>query len=185
MHIQNVDFQIGSKAVLQLHTRLRVRDDWSDFYQARFGPILTYNLRPRLQAIAGFYYIDQRSRGTRRWGDYNRFFGGFSTRLVTKPKWTLDSRTLVERFTQTGGIDYTRGRTRGTLQLPRGNWMPWFTAEALYAQDRATFRLGGHLSRRMAHGVTTTFGYELRQYTDRSYGHILVTQFLFRPPRSN
>jgi hypothetical protein len=185
MHISNLDLTLNRRTTLQLHSRFRTRDAVREFFQVRFGPIVQFNVNPRVTAIGGYYYIDQHYPGRQaaEWDDFNRYFGGASVRLVDRPKITVDWRGLAEKFHSTPGGDFTRLRSRGGVNLNLRTWMPYGTFEVLRANDTVFFRTGGGINRRMSRVLTMGFGYELRQAPTRALSHIIVTTVLVQPQR--
>lgn len=186
MHINNTEFGLGKRTTLQIHSRLRTRENYSEFFQLRFGPIVNYNVNKRVTAIGGYYFIDQRYAAVSKphWEDFNRFFGGASVRLVNRKQFTLDWRNLVERFHLIPGGDYTRVRSRASAGWTvKRKWMPLATFEVLRAQNIASVRIGGGINRRLNREVTAGVAYEMRQYPNRSIGHVVVTNFTYQPGR--
>ena len=124
MHVTNVELTPFKKTTLQFHSRLRTRDAYREFFQARFGPIIQYAASDRVTLTAGYYYIDQHypGRKPKEWEDYNRYFGGTTIRLVNHKTYKVDWRTLLERFHTIPGGDYTRVRTRGGVNW---TWRKW------------------------------------------------------------
>lgn len=185
MHITNLEFTLNSRTTLQLHSRLRTRDAIREFFQVRFGPIVQFNVNPRVTAIGGYYYIDQHYPGRQaaEWDDFNRYFGGASVRLVQRRKITVDWRNLAERFHTIPGGDFTRLRSRGSVNLNRRSWTTGATFEVLRANGTTFFRTGGGINRRMTRVLTMGFGYELRQSPSRALSHIIVTNVLIQPQR--
>ncbi|MBM3787588.1 MAG: DUF2490 domain-containing protein [Acidobacteria bacterium] len=186
MHINNTEFAVSKKAMLQVHTRFRTRDAYREFFQLRFGPILNYNVHKRVTLIGGYYFIEQRfpSPRKRQWEDFNRYFGGASVRLVDRKRLTLDWRNVIERFHTVPGGDYTRVRTRASLGTSfKRVWLPLTSFELLRAQDRFTVRAGAGINRRINREIVAGFGYEMRQYPNRSIGHIVVSNFIYQPGR--
>ena len=185
MHITNFEFTLNSRTTVQLHSRLRTRDAIREFFQVRFGPIVQFNVNPRVTAIGGYYYIDQHYPGRQaaEWDDFNRYFGGASVRLVQRRKITVDWRNLAERFHTIPGGDFTRLRSRGSVNLNRRSWTTLGTFEVLRANGTTFFRTGGGISRRMYRVLTVGLGYELRQSPSRALSHIIVTNVLIQPQR--
>jgi len=185
MHITNLEFTLNSRTTLQLHSRLRTRDAVREFFQARFGPIVQFNVNPRVTAIGGYYYIDQHHPGRKaaQWDDFNRYFGGASVRLVQHRKITVDWRNLIERFHKIPGGDFTRVRSRGGVNLNFRQWTTVGTFEMLRATNVTFFRTGAGINRRMNRVMTMGLGYELRQAPNRALSHIVVTNVLIQPQR--
>lgn len=185
LHINNVEMFLHKRVTLQAHSRVRTRNEYREFFQARFGPILNFQLNRRVTAIGGYYFIDQRFPGGagRNWEDFNRYFGGTSIQILRRPSWVVDGRTLVERFHTIPGGDFTRFRNRAMLTKAWHNWQAISTVEVLYAQGKPTLRVGAGLNRRMNRNLLMGFGYELRQYNNGSIGHVVVTNTTFQTSR--
>lgn len=185
LHINNVEIYFNKRVMLQAHTRLRTRNDYREFFQARFGPILNYQVNRRVTAITGYYFINQRYPGGagRNWEDFNRYFGGTSIQVLRRPSWMVDWRSLLERFHTIPGGDFTRFRNRAMLTKSWKTWQAIGTAEILYAQNKPTVRLGTGWNRRMNRNILWGFGYELRQYNNGSIGHVVVTNTIVQTGR--
>jgi hypothetical protein len=180
MHWTNVGVALGAKTELTLATRMRVREQMSRYSQTLAGAMGTHQLLPRLWVLGGYYYIDRAGGDAPQWGDAERVFAGAVARLVNRPGWALDSRTLFEHIAPEGRHS-TRSRERLAVTLPRRGWEPMFTAEMLRVLGQSAGRFGAHVARPLGHGVAASVGYEMRQYPGSGYGHLLVTQLTFHP----
>ncbi len=185
LHINNVEMFLNKRVTLQAHSRVRTRNDYREFFQARFGPILNFQVNRRVTAIGGYYFIDQRYPGGegRNWEDFNRYFGGTSIQVARGARWFVDWRSLVERFHTVPGGDFTRVRNRAMFTKSWQNWQALTTVELLYAQNKPTVRIGAGVNRRINRNLVMGFGYELRQYNNGSIGHVVVTNTTFQTSR--
>lgn len=182
LHIQNLEIFAGKRVMVQAHTRLRTRNDFQEFFQSRFGPILNVQVNRRVTAIGGYYFIHQRYPGgvERNWEEFNRYFGGASVRVLDRPSWSVDWRGLGERFHTIPGGDFTRLRSRATLTRSWRNWQSLGTFEVLHARNTTTVRSSASLIRRINRNLLLGFGYEFRQYNNGSVAHIVVTNTTFQ-----
>lgn len=185
MHINNMELFLKKGATLQIHTRIRTRDAYREFFQARFGPILFYSLNKRVTAIGGYYFLRQHYPGRRstEWEDFNRYFGGGLFTLRRTRKTVLDQRLLVERFHQAPGGDFNRVRTRTAFYKTSGMWLPYSHFEVLRSHGASYFRTGLVMNRRVHRTTTMGLGYEIRMAPDRSWAHIVSSTVLFQPQR--
>ena len=144
MHVNSVQLTLSQRATVLIQTRLRTRQAYQEFFQARIGPVLNFDAGRRVTLIGGYNFNAQHypALKTSQWVDHNRYFGGASVRLVNRGAWKVDWRNLIERFQDTPGGDYTRFRSRGGAGRTRRDWTATATMEGLYAQSRATVRLG-------------------------------------------
>ena len=106
-HAFNVNFELAPKWSLLLHTRVRTFQDAHSFYQARGGPIETWQALPRLSVLSGYYYIDQNTRLSKAY-TLHRMWGGGQYRVINASRWSLDGRGVYERFISEQFLDYTR-----------------------------------------------------------------------------
>lgn len=182
MHIQNVELTLHPRVMVQLHSRLRTRNEYREFFQTRLGPIVNLQVTKRVTAIGGYYYIDQRYKPASgpRWEDYNRYFAGGSVRWFKTTNWTLDSRHLAEQFLAVPGGDYRRYRNRSIVSRYWKDWQLLQSSEILYAQRTPTYRIGAHVLRRMNRNLLLGVGYEIRQNQNRSLSHVVVTNVTYQ-----
>jgi hypothetical protein len=64
--LHQFNFFVATKGNLRvmLHNRVRFYNDISDFLQYRTGPIVSYDWKPQVQLMSGYYLIQQRSNET-------------------------------------------------------------------------------------------------------------------------
>ena len=112
MHVNSVQLTLSQRATVLIQTRLRTRQAYQEFFQARIGPVLNFDAGRRVTLIGGYYFTAQHypALKTSQWVDHNRYFGGASVRLVNRGAWKVDWRNLIERFQDTPKGDYTRFR---------------------------------------------------------------------------
>lgn len=166
---------------LTLHSRLRHTDPLGELYQARLGPILNVRLTIRISAIGGHYFSRQ-DDGTGNWTSQQRTFGGAELTPFRNSRFTIEGRSLVERF-YGGPVDpYMRYRERVRITGPGRNLRPIGHAEVLFTQDRVLHRYMAGLRWQPAFLLTAETGYEVR-ISNGAAAHIIGTTLNFRPFR--
>jgi len=183
LHIVNANLDFKPGWTLQLHSRVRTFENMSSFNQFRAGPILMVQLRPRLLGLAGYYFIDQNRRVTYQDFHVHRVWLGAQVRAVQRPRWTMDARTVTERFISSEFTDYYRFRNRLMINgNGNGNgrkWLPFISYEVLRQQERWYGRFTAGTQYRPAPGLLTSLGYEYRPSPIGSPSHILATMIQF------
>lgn len=185
LHQFNAFFKPTDKLTVQSHLRVRTNENISSFFQVRGGPIAYFAVKPRVSLIGGYYFIGQASRVHDDIDEFHRAFGGVSVALLKKPKFTLESRTLVERFVATPSGNFIRGRQRLMVQKQGKGLLPYFSVEGLAVAHRGTVRIGVGMLQQVSPKLQMLMGYEMRQYTNGRVGHVLVSnlQFVQQRPR--
>lgn len=185
LHQFNAFFKPTDKLTVQSHLRVRTNENISSFFQVRGGPIAYFAVKPRVSLIGGYYFIGQASRVHDDIDEFHRAFGGVSVALLKKPKFTLESRTLVERFVATPSGNFIRGRQRLMVQKQGKGLLPYFSVEGLAVAHRGTVRVGVGILQQVSPKLQLLMGYEMRQYTNGRVGHVLVSnlQFVQQRPR--
>lgn len=166
------------------HNRIRFFNDISDFYQFRTGPIVYYDWNPRLQLLAGYYLLQQRSNVT--FQTIQRPWAGAQFRVWKRDKASVDWRNLLERHAYSGPGDFTRVRSRAMVNLqPRAGWQPYASAEGLALQGHVVGRYTAGVNYATEQGHLIGFGYEFRQTVGGPGSHFIATllQFQIRGPR--
>lgn len=179
LHLANVNLQFTPKLNLQLHSRYRAQELGTSFFQLRGGPILTYNVQPKLTLIGGYYRLDQRNQSTHTDMLFNRYFTGASATVWSNAAVALDTRVLYERFVGVPAGDYNRYRNRWQITSRRKGWQPVATFEVLRGQDVTRFRTGAFLQKQVNPGFLFGVGYEMRQNVSGTYSHIVTTNVTF------
>lgn len=184
LHILNGDLPIGSKWTLQMHTRVRTNEHFSDYFQTRGGPILYYKSAPRLTLLSGYYFIDEATQdGT--YANFHRMFGGFIWLVPTPRQVKLEARSLVEQFVGTRSGNYVRARERLWATFGTRKLRPYAQVEGLVQQGipTARFGLGGQFA--FSGGRDLFLGYEFRQLPNGTTLQLVTSifQFRFRPKR--
>ncbi len=179
LHQFNAFLKPTDKLTIQAHFRLRTNENVSSFFQVRGGPIATFAVRPRVSLIGGYYFIGQASRVHDDIDEFHRAFGGVSVAVLKTPRFTLESRTLVERFVSTPSGSYSRGRQRLMVQKQGKGFLPYFSVEGLAVAHRGTVRVGVGVLQQVSPRMQMQMGYEMRQYTNGRVGHVLVSNFQF------
>jgi hypothetical protein len=182
LHIFNGDIALGKNGLLQLHTRVRTHQQLQQFFQFRGGPIYYHNYRPWLQAIGGYYHIDEDKPDGKIHG-FHRYFGGGQFLTPTGKAARFEARTLLERFENTRRgdphSDFWRVRERFWLTLGRRSIRPYGQAEFLRQHGELLTRAGsGVLWRTQARDVF--LGYEFRQLPGGSHLHLLTSNMTMR-----
>lgn len=179
LHIFNGNLDFSRRATLQLHGRVRMNHNVSDFYQVRGGALLLLQQNPRLQWISGYYLVEQEG-SARRLFDVHRVFGGGQIRLWQAERKALDWRNLLERHFTTSAPDFWRYRTRMMVAGKSGaGWQPYASAEGLVTRGIWTTRLAGGMQYLGTGGRMIGFGYEWRQYLTGPASHIITTSVQF------
>lgn len=172
-------FQTG-RATTLIHTQLRVRNEFSDFAYARFGPNLRVRLNRGFTLVTGFWYIQQENTRRVQWDDMHRYWAGVERPIRAgsgvvqlrgiyehwfggpKPndnrtRWlVLYRRSIGRGLTATGGTETFFDNNGYFAERVIANiGMPFYRNlifEAGYMWDRRLERVGG--PRQM---ITTTF----------------------------
>jgi hypothetical protein len=187
LHIVNVNLDFKPGWTLQLHSRVRTFEDMGSFNQFRAGPILMVQFKPKLLGLAGYYFIDQNRRVTYQDFHIHRAWLGAQVRAVARPRWTMDARSITERFISSEFTDYYRFRNRLMINgNGNGNgrkWLPFISYEVLRQQSIWYGRFTAGTQYRPAPGVLTSIGYEYRPSPIGSPSHILATMIQFERVR--
>ncbi|MCL4793005.1 MAG: DUF2490 domain-containing protein [Bryobacteraceae bacterium] len=183
LHIVNLNLDFKPGWTLQLHSRVRTFENMSSFNQFRAGPILMVQLKPKLLGLAGYYFIDQNRRVVYQDFHVHRVWMGAQVRAVSRPMWTMDARSITERFISSEFADYFRFRNR-LMVNGNGNgngkkWLPFISAEVLRQQTIWYGRFTVGMQYRPRRGVLTSLGYEYRPSPIGSPSHILATMIQF------
>jgi hypothetical protein len=184
LHQFNLLSQVRGKTRLMVHSRLRFYDNISDFFQFRAGPIIYHDWTKRLQLLAGYYVIHQRARDSIN--TIQRPWAGAQVRAYEHGKFSVDWRNLVERHVYSGPGDFTRIRTRGTVNVRiRAGWQPYASAEALALKGHVIGRYTAGVNYATESGHIFGVGYEFRQDVGKPGSHIIATvlQFQVAGPR--
>lgn len=183
LHIVNANLDFRPGWTLQLHSRIRTFERISSFNQFRAGPILMVQMKPRLLALAGYYFIQQNRRVTYQDFHLHRVWLGAQARVLSSRNWTMDARSVTERFISGEFTDYFRFRNRLMLN---GNgdgtgrrWRPFVSGEVLRQQTIWYGRYTAGFQYRPGPGVLTSIGYEFRPSPIGSPSHILATMIQF------
>jgi hypothetical protein len=174
LHQFNFFVATSGKLRLMLHNRVRFYNDISDFLQYRTGPIVSYDWKPQVQLMSGYYLIQQRSNDT--FITIQRPWFGASVKTYGSDKLRVDWRTLLERHIYIGPGDFTRSRTRAITNFqPKSRWQPYASAEALALKGHVIGRYAAGLNYATERGHLFGFGYEFRQDIDKPGSHFLTT----------
>jgi hypothetical protein len=179
LHMVNGDLPLNGKMTLQLHTRLRTNENFSDYFQTRGGPILFYKKAPRLTLVSGYYFIDEETQNGSL-SNFHRMFGGLIWHVPTTTRVKLEARSLVEQFIGTRSGNFVRVRERLWLTYGQRKLRPYAQVEGFLHQGIATgrFGVGGQLV--LSGGRDLFFGYEFRQQPNGTTLQLITSNFQFR-----
>lgn len=181
LHIFNLNLDFKPGWTLQLHSRVRTFENIGSFNQFRMGPILQVQLRPRVIGLAGYYWMDQNQRVIHQDFHLHRIWTGAQFRALQRPRWSVDARTVTERFVSSQFKDYFRFRNR-VMWNANGSgrkWLPFASAEILRQQEIWYGRYTVGTQYRAGRGLVTAFGYEYRASPLGGGSHILATLIQF------
>lgn len=179
LHIFNANFDLRPGLTLQLHSRLRTFENMSSFNQGRIGPIITWRALPRLSLTGGYYFTHQNTRVIHRTYDLHRSWGGGQIRLLTFPRWTLDSRHVLERFAVPVIPDYFRQRHRAVVNFPNKRISPFISGEALRQHKIWYGRYVGGIQFRPQRRFLMSLAYEYRDAPIGPGSHVIGTMIQF------
>ncbi len=179
LHIVNGILPLSNKLTVQLHSRLRTNQDLREFFQARGGLIANYQVRPRLILISGYYFLGEQN-APEKFNNFHRVFGGGQVLLPVSKDFTLESRTLMERFIGTPRDSYMRNRQRFWLTFGNRTVRPFVHAEALLQRGVPTGRFGSGIQITSRAGHNVLVGYEMRQLQNGGHIQLIATSFQFR-----
>lgn len=180
LHLFNADIPLHKKWTLQLHTRVRTNENFSHFFQRRGGPILFYQVKPRLSLVGGYYSLNEENGERVHW-NFHRYFGGFNATPIRTAKMTIETRTLLEKFVNAPSGDFLRVRQRVLSVWGRKQWRPYLQAEGLVAQGNWVGRwTAGAQYWPEGKNYFGTIGYELRMNPNGSHMHLIASTLQFR-----
>jgi hypothetical protein len=177
LHVANVNFDFKPGWTLQVHTRIRTFENLSARNQYRAGPILLWQAAPRFTVISGYYYINQNRRALHDPISLHRIFAGGQYRALRGETWSVDTRSVAERFISTGFRDYWRWRNRAMLTWTMRVGQPYVSGESLVQQGIWYGRYSGGMQWRVHPKITLGAGYEYRQAPVGPGSHIIATFF--------
>jgi Protein of unknown function (DUF2490) len=184
LHQFNVFVATKGNLRVMLHNRVRFYNDISDFLQYRTGPIVSYDWKPQVQLMSGYYLIQQRSNET--FITIQRPWIGASINTYRSKRLRVDWRTLLERHIYIGPGDFMRFRTRAITNFqPKSRWQPYASAEALALKGTVIGRYAAGMNYATDRGHSFGIGYEFRQDIGKPGSHFLMTliQFQITGPR--
>jgi uncharacterized protein DUF2490 len=184
--LHQFNFFVATKGNLRvmLHNRVRFYNDISDFLQYRTGPIVSYDWKPQVQLMSGYYLIQQRSNEA--FITIQRPWIGASINTYRSQRLRVDWRTLLERHIYIGPGDFTRFRTRVITNFqPKSRWQPYTSAEGLALKGNVIGRYAAGMNYATDRGHLFGIGYEFRQDIGKPGSHFLTTlvQFQITGPR--
>lgn len=167
----------GGKLELTIHSQIRTRSRFHELSQFRFGPIARYSLHPNVRLVAGYYYRDVEDARV-DWSDSHRLFFGMENPFRGE-RWSVTSRTYVERYFGATTAPYSRFRHR-LLAGVGAKTQPYGAVEYfLVAQGLQAIRYVGGVQRRMQHGVRFDLAYYFDRYYIGANRQALVTSLRF------
>ncbi len=177
LHVANVNFDFKPGWTLQVHTRIRTFENFSARNQFRVGPIVLWQAAPRFTVIAGYYYINQNRRLLHVPFSLHRVFSGGQYRVLRGEGWSVDARSVAERFISTGFHDYWRWRNRAMVNWTTRIGLPYVSGEGLAQQGIWYGRYTGGMQWKVHPKLTLGAGYEYRQTPAGPGSHIIATFF--------
>jgi hypothetical protein len=180
-HGFDVTLPITSKLDVLLHTRLRTQPGRLGLYQARSGPVFSYDVSSRWSLLGGYYYVQQENRDQEFIAGH-RLFGGAEGSLYRRGRAAVDTRALYERFLPDNAADFNRYRSRFRFT--------WKARVSPYAGPEFFFDRSGWRSVRLSGGIRWTaarnveldvgYFYEPRRASIGPPRHMFLTSIHFK-----
>ncbi len=177
MHYFDTNFVLTKDVSVLMHTRVGTFEDASAFSHFRLGPSVTWRVLPRLSILGGYLYTSQNTRVTHTRRGINRVWPGAQVRIISRPDWKLDSRTIIERFFPPHAEDYWRFRSRAMVIRTTRIGDLFTSGEALVQQGTPYSRYTAGIQVRPHSRVRLAFGYEYRDAPSGPGSHVIVTAF--------
>lgn len=130
-HAFDVTLPVRPRLELLLHSRIRTQPGGLGFYQARAGPIFSWDATSRFALLGGYYYARQERRIDRDFIGGHRFFGGGEVAVIEARRFAVDQRFLTERFLSDAAPDFNRYRLRSRLGV-KGVMAPYTSHEFFF-----------------------------------------------------
>ena len=130
-HAFDVTLPLRPKLELILHSRVRTQPGGLGFYQARAGPIVSWDAAPRISLLSGYYFAKQERRIDRDFIGGHRFFGGAEFAVAEARRFSIEQRLMTERFLSDAAPDFNRYRLRSRLSA-KGVVAPYTSHEAFF-----------------------------------------------------
>jgi hypothetical protein len=83
-HAFDVTLPLKPRLELILHSRIRTQPGGLGFYQVRGGPVVSWDVTPRISLLSGYYYTRQERKIDNDFIGGHRLFGGLKS-LSWKP----------------------------------------------------------------------------------------------------
>lgn len=179
LHIINANLDLKPGWTLQLHSRFRTFKEASAFQQFRIGPILLWQAKPRLTLLGGQYFLTQEPRSGGPSYRVNRSWGGTQVRLISRPSFWLDGRTLAERHISAAFHDYWRMRARAMITFKARGVQPFTGAEVLRQQNAWYGRYTAGVQWRIVPKALVSLSYEYRDAVTGPGSHVIATMIQF------
>jgi hypothetical protein len=133
-HAFDATFPVKPKLELVLHARMRTQPGGLGFYQARAGPIVSWDVTPRTALLGGYYYARQERKIDNDFIGGHRLFGGTEIAVVETRRISFDQRFLAERFLSDATDDFNRYRLRSRLSAK--GWVAPYTSHEFFFDAR-------------------------------------------------
>jgi hypothetical protein len=130
-HAFDVTLPLKPRLELILHSRIRTQAGGLGFYQTRAGPIVSWDVTPRISLLSGYYYARQERKVDNDFVGGHRLFGGAEIAVVETRRLSIDQRLLAERFLSDATDDFDRYRSRTRLSA-KGSIAPYTSHEFFF-----------------------------------------------------
>lgn len=180
-HALDASFPLTKRLDVLLHTRFRTTTAGRGLYQARGGPVFSFEVSERLSLLGGYYFSTQEARDNDFFAGH-RLFGGAEGTLWGSRRVSLELRGIYERFLPESEPNYNRYRTR-TRVTWKGRWSPYVSSEFFF--DDMGFRsarYAGGVRWKATPSVQLDFGYFFEERAARIGfdRHMIMTSIHFR-----
>ncbi len=186
LHAFNLNFEWRRGLTLQVNTLARTFENIGAYNQARAGPVLLWQAKPRILFISGYYFTNQNRRVIHANYNIHRAFSGLQYRVLRGETWSVDARSTLESFHSDQFQDYRRWRTRAFLRKQAWFGEPYASGEALHERGVWYGRYTAGVLWRVHPRLKFGAGYEFRQALSGPPSHVLATLFEWQAihPRS-
>ena len=167
---------------LVLHSRMRTQPGGMGFYQARAGPVLSWDAAPRFAILGGYYYARQERKIDNDFIGGHRFFGGTELIAAETRRFSLDQRLLAERFVSDATEDFNRYRLRTRVSF-KATLAPYTSHEFFFdARGWRSNRHSAGIRWSVTPGIQLDMGYlyEHRRPDAGPARHMWLTSFVWK-----
>lgn len=158
-HALDFTVPVPRKLDVLLHMRLRTRPTTLGLYQARGGPVFSYDFSDRVSLLGGYYFAQEERSGDPDLIAGHRLFGGLESGIKEGRRYSLDARALYERFLPERAPNFNRYRLR--LRLSAKALVAPYTSQEVFFDNL------GYRSARFAGGVR----WKLRPTVELDFGY--------------